>query len=449
MLLPEKHGKGTMTAVLPLLYAAAAISPFSIALGHLFWFLLLVVVSWIYFSSRDKRTFSPLFLSVVICSGYVVLSTIASAYAQDQGHMVLWKEAIRWVRAGPFAVLVVALALLVSNNWRKAWLYALTITVIATITEWLITADTQEFFAALEGKGRYTSEVQPFIGSLKTGAIGLLLIGAVLYLPPQTRGRSAFYIVIAAGLGFLATATVAMGSRGLWIGAIASALVLVILSVVDFWSLRAKRPSQCKSSLPGLVIVLTMLVATFLALQGPIEKRWEHRGAEDQLITVITDDWGEWEEKLERESVGIRALLFKAGMEAFLQRPFFGYGPFGLEEIKRGAARPHVLPQNISHFHNFFIEYGLRFGGLGILAFLFPVAIGIKATAQNTKKDRLDLMIRSLMISCLVLMLFYAVTDPYLERFKAYSFYSILFAPLFIYALEEGSVWKPSRKREE
>jgi len=65
-----------------------------------------------------------------------------------------------------------------------------------------------------------------------------------------------------------------------------------------------------------------------------------------------------------------RPVIWKQGVEAFLKRPLFGYGPFALKNTIRLSA---TSGEKLSHFHNVFLQSLVSVGVVGSVFFFLLI----------------------------------------------------------------------------
>ena len=87
-------------------------------------------------------------------------------------------------------------------------------------------------------------------------------------------------------------------------------------------------------------------------------------------------------------SIGHRIALWQAGWSLFLERPIFGWGPGNYaEELKQKTIEYAGYPLFYSHFHNLFLNAGVRSGSVGIVALVLCI-VGPVFLAARRVRDR-------------------------------------------------------------
>lgn len=83
-------------------------------------------------------------------------------------------------------------------------------------------------------------------------------------------------------------------------------------------------------------------------------------------------------------SIGHRISLWRAGWSLFLERPVFGWGPGNYtEQLKQLTIEYAGYPLLFSHFHNVFLNAGVRSGSVGIAALVLCIAGPIFLAARR------------------------------------------------------------------
>ena len=110
-------------------------------------------------------------------------------------------------------------------------------------------------------------------------------------------------------------------------------------------------------------IVTTLLIISFLIMQnfGLNDNRSMINGLKELILTEGYD-----------ESVNIRLILYKGGLETFFIKPIFGFGIGNLVEPVTKVS-PEAGNYGYSHLHNMFLNHVIA-GGLVGLLFLFMLA---------------------------------------------------------------------------
>ena len=159
-------------------------------------------------------------------------------------------------------------------------------------------------------------------------------------------------------------------SRGVWLSL---ALCLVWLGWLHY---RAYGFTQYLRSL-GLISALLTL--------GVVVMGWDLMAArfsqENHILPKVLDE--QWDE-VGFGSVGIRLNMWSFGLEHWLQRPWFGWGPGALPALLQNEA---IEPLRVyDDLHNILLEFLVRLGLVGtvVLGLTFAVVMGKLSRARRT-----------------------------------------------------------------
>ncbi|MFP4561565.1 MAG: O-antigen ligase domain-containing protein, partial [Thiohalorhabdus sp.] len=226
------------------LYAMAFFSPFSIAMGQIFQALMLFVVIAFLHRHWESLKRSPL---LWLTGAYIVYILVRAAMAAliEAPEMAgaHWEETFRWLRSGPVAILMFALALAASGNWLRHSLGAIAALFLGFLVALAEGFDPGRLMDALHRGARYKEEVNLFIDALKLVAVILGLFAfAPLFLRPYRSDwlfalRLVLWLALLAGAGTFLLAT---QTRSLWIAGVVG---LVVLGLCATWVTRGRRLS--------------------------------------------------------------------------------------------------------------------------------------------------------------------------------------------------------------
>lgn len=225
-------------------------------------------------------------------------------------------------------------------------------------------------FASIEafvfGRSRPTAGMAnaiPF-GDVAILAAGLSLIG-FSRLP---RLHRAFAVIAsAAGLG----ACLLSQTRGALL-----ALPLIVLALgVYLWPTIRRRA--------GMTVLALVLVGATVGGLGLIAK------VSDRFVE-LKSSLADGDAMTSRDpSTSHRAILWTYGAEAFLARPFIGYGSQNaVSEVRRRAAKDGFDVPPYRHLHNEFITTAVGRGVVGLLALLAVLAAPIIVAVGSTRDER-------------------------------------------------------------
>ena len=225
------------------------------------------------------------------------------------------------------------------------------------------------------------------LGGLVIGYLGILLVGlyyqfflGVSGIPPLKMAYLHFSMGI--GVGVLLTTY--------WAGISESRRVAILMSVVAAFLIFVQFNLNGRG--PLLATCTTVILLKFLLYRHQPKKLLSnlavvivmmgafayHSAAFQDRLSRIETDLIQSEQGDNNTSTGERRALYEIGLNAILQRPWFGYGTgmaqksFGeiAESYQEGRFKS-VVDMHHLHFHNDLIEMGVHLGLLGILAYLF------------------------------------------------------------------------------
>jgi O-antigen ligase len=119
-----------------------------------------------------------------------------------------------------------------------------------------------------------------------------------------------------------------------------------------------------------------------------------------------------------------RLVLWKIGWETFTQKPLFGVGVSGLYTSLEEAFQKYKLKMSYNNTHNQYLDFAVRFGITGFIAFLIVILKMLLFTISN--KDPLGTF-------CILLLILSLVTESYLNTNKGLTiFFSICSFIIFV-----------------
>ncbi|MGX2041931.1 O-antigen ligase family protein [Methylocaldum sp. MU1018] len=204
-----------------------------------------------------------------------------------------------------------------------------------------------------------------------SGLVSAAVVMGLLIYAPRVRNGSSDALRHAVRLAFWLVALylssymlIASKSRGAWLAALIA--IPCALGIRYLWNTeKAERPHG--RSLPFLLLPLAVLAALLVLNRGEILTRLNQ---ENGIVSSILQ--GETR-NLPRTSIGFRHDIQKFGLQKYLERPWFGWGPGSTEHLIETSGRPELIhPQTkgaawMDHFHNTYLEILVRFGIFGTL----------------------------------------------------------------------------------
>lgn len=157
-------------------------------------------------------------------------------------------------------------------------------------------------------------------------------------------------------------------SRGAYVALAAGASVLVVLKIRQV----GLSPLLQQRTQITLTVVLLMLVLAMLLLQDEVLVRRliDERGT---IASIINGDLS----NLPMTPIGQRVFMYMAGLEAWLQKPWLGWGPDGSLAVIAQADMPQGIVHD--HLHNGALDVLVRFGVVGALIFYSIPVILVRA----------------------------------------------------------------------
>jgi O-antigen ligase len=169
-------------------------------------------------------------------------------------------------------------------------------------------------------------------------------------------------------------------SRGAYI-----AFLLLALGYGGFtlWRMVAqrRRPSLAQTAAP--VLVGALLVVAVVFQWDTVTRKFDKES--EVIAQAMAGDW----DNPEPNSFGMRMYLYKWGVDAFLQKPWFGWGSDGPMHVIRHTGKPE-LPLKFNHFHNNYIDMLVRFGVVGSALFVGMLASFFWASARSVEAGTLE-----------------------------------------------------------
>lgn len=136
-----------------------------------------------------------------------------------------------------------------------------------------------------------------------------------------------------------------------------------------------------RDHLKGLVVLVAVLVAAFLAVWGQsVPERVSHIAADIEQITT---------ENNFDSSIGHRMAMWATGLDLIQERPLLGHGSAAMRELMRERTQALGYPAlGYSHFHNFLINTAVHSGivGLALLLAMFiaPIWMAFRTYRRDT-----------------------------------------------------------------
>lgn len=197
-------------------------------------------------------------------------------------------------------------------------------------------------------------------------------------------------------------------SRGAWLAAL---MAVPIALGIRCFSNGGETDLPLRKSVPFLLLALGVVAGLFALNQGEIRTRLTQ---ENRVVSSILQ--GE-NEQLPRTSIGFRHDVQRFGLQKFLQRPWFGWGPGSTEHLIEISGQPELIhPQEkgadwMDHFHNTYLEILVRFGLLGALVLLATVFLMMKNVWRGYKTGILPKDHFAFLTGCFILLSVWSLFD--------------------------------------
>jgi O-antigen ligase len=161
-------------------------------------------------------------------------------------------------------------------------------------------------------------------------------------------------------------------SRGAWLAAV---VVIPPMIVVRYLLLRKRRGSSPWRRI-GLAAIAVILLAILIQTNLPTIRN--RISQEEEMFSALYR--GDFDD-IPTLGFGVRVQTFRFGMEKWLERPIFGWGPGSTEYLISHSNRPNLMHPDLKreyawldHLHITYLEVLVRFGLVG--AFLILTVIG-------------------------------------------------------------------------
>ena len=222
---------------------------------------------------------------------------------------------------------------------------------------WLSGGGTSELMLALKGIRidfdlRNAQHTGLFFGTV---LLGLLCLRQRFLLP--NRYRWLLRLTWAASVLFTGFVIVATQTRGIWLGLVLAAIVLLIIDLLHVIRARNWRLLAVPLSLATVVVVLSASYGGDI-----IGKRLQ---AERETVQAI---FSGNVDKVPYSSIGIRFHTWRAAWDFFTERPVLGWGGNGRSlAIEHTEWLPPEIRTGFGHLHNSYLELLVNYGLVGLL----------------------------------------------------------------------------------
>lgn len=353
--------------------------------------MLMAVGSWMLYTlarPQEEVDWGPLGLPLLAVIAAMALSTVATPYSASEG----LKEILRWVW-------VVMAYLIVLNTVRTSQQSALVLlalcsapALVAVYGLWqFVTASGPPSFGVAGGRfvRAYGTIGQPnsFAGYMNMAWSLCLVLGLSFFWSSSHRGLAFGRLVPLVGLGAAGLTLAALGasfSRGGWIGAVGGVLALGAAWLFSGFDLRQRRLVLGRvigaSLLGSLVLIILVILYNTGALPASVTSRLDSIFNNLRLFDVRSVDVTP-----ANFSVVERMAQMQAGWGMFSSSPLLGVGP---GNYSKAYSDFYIPPWSISqgHAHNYYLHSAAEGGLLGLLAYLFLLAMLVRLCVRALRK---------------------------------------------------------------
>lgn len=230
---------------------------------------------------------------------------------------------------------------------------------------------------------------------------GTLLLGLLTLHKRFWSSKKYFYIPVIAWVAlviFSLIIVVITQTRSNWLALAVTAAFAVIAIFIKAIKQRAH-----KLFFSFLIIFAVLVASLHLTFRDILSNRVS---AESEVVELLLN--GNIEE-IPYTSIGIRIHSWRAGLEAFLEKPLLGWGPNGKTlAIQESSKIPQYIKDDYGHLHNTYLEILVNFGIIGFAIFSIFIGWVVKSLimAKKTKKMPEDIFLFSILA-----LIFWSITN--------------------------------------
>ncbi len=174
-----------------------------------------------------------------------------------------------------------------------------------------------------------------------------------------------------------------------------------------------------RRALPVLALAGAMLALVVALNAGVIAGRFAQEA--DSYRHLLAGEWGQ----LDYGSIGIRVRAWIYGFDAWLERPWFGWGPGSATALLQ--ASPDAGLRGLNDFHNMYLELPVRIGLLGALPFAVGAVLVLRALWHARRRALVPRDLYLILLGALALHFLASLTNMRALNFD-WRFYWMLFA---------------------
>jgi len=266
------------------------------------------------------------------------------------------------------------------------------------------------------------------------GLVALTTVIALVALPPRWRrstGDLAGALLVAGWLLGLLVALVLLflsGSRTVWALALGAALVMLGLQAYRALSRRSAR-QVAWSSVIALGVAVVVVGGVVAANHERAVDRVTHEAAEYRELLK-----GNFRD-IDSLSMGSRIDLWRLGLDRFLSRPVFGWGPAMPAVLIKLSGLPDETRSRFDHLHNSYLETAVALGTVGLLLYVAIWVVLLVGVRQALRRGTAEGAVVGFVMASVLVFLLASMTEAYVVRQLGWSYTALLGGMLYSLAM--------------
>jgi len=425
---PRKSGRtvnliGTAGLFVFAVSAFLSTSGVSIGLGLLLVAILLDRSVW----SGLRR--NPVFFLFVTSIIYLVLRTVWAIWEFPDSTELQWDQAWDWVRLWLF----LCVAWWINGDLKRLnWVLFLPLVGLLIGAIYYLSGNLSVLWSG-ERTGFHLRIIAFGLYS-STFILGLLLLAPRIW--GNRENLSVFALRIALWLIPLVLMTqglIIAQSRGAWLAAVVVIPPLIVVRYRLLWKRGVSSPWRRMGLAILAVVFLALLIQTNLST---IKNRISQ---ENEMFAALYR--GDFDD-IPNLGFGVRVQTFRFGMEKWLERPIFGWGPGSTEYLISHSNRPILMHPDVKrgyawldHLHITYLEVLVRFGLVGALFILAVVALLLKTLWNAYRQSRLPEDYALFLAGALALTAIWSLSDFRLLHADWRSYWLLIAGSIYAFRL--------------
>ncbi|MCC6302072.1 MAG: O-antigen ligase family protein [Gammaproteobacteria bacterium] len=309
---------------------------------------------------RDGLRRDPMVLLAAAFAGFTLLYALWAAHTTSESHAMLWDDTWKWLRLFLFFILV---AWWLTGDDRRVGavlLLSLAGLLVKILLGIQAAGPSALWSGARIGFGLPVNSVGLFCA---TALLGLLVLAPRAWRSSGQRGRRGAivrFIAWGCALILVLQAFITVQSRDAWIATLIVFPPVFALGLAASLRRNPGAPWLRLGASLGLAAVLigTVTIRNLDTITERIQA--EH----SSWRALLAGDF----ENVPDGSIGYRVQLIEFGLQKWMQRPLFGWGPHSYRTLIEQADDAEL--RKLPHLHNAYVETLLTFGLAGALFFL-------------------------------------------------------------------------------